>query len=47
MEKQEQAKKVALELEEAGGKAAWEDTAEKRERSLRERKERMILAARQ
>ncbi|EIM83974.1 uncharacterized protein STEHIDRAFT_148705 [Stereum hirsutum FP-91666 SS1] len=47
LEKQEQARKVALELEEAGGKAAWEDTAEKRERSLRERKERMILAARQ
>ncbi|KAI0746337.1 hypothetical protein C8Q80DRAFT_1105147 [Daedaleopsis nitida] len=31
----------------AGGKAAWEDTAEKREASLRERKAQMILAARQ
>jgi len=33
--------------EEAGGKAVWEDTAEKREASLRERKAKMILAARQ
>ena len=33
--------------EEAGGKAVWEDTAEKREASLRERKARMILAARE
>ncbi|KAI0699793.1 hypothetical protein C8T65DRAFT_659134 [Cerioporus squamosus] len=33
--------------EEAGGKAAWEDTPEKREASLRERKARMILAARE
>ncbi|KIJ60781.1 hypothetical protein HYDPIDRAFT_116842 [Hydnomerulius pinastri MD-312] len=32
---------------EAGGKAKWEDTAEKREASLRERKAQMILAARQ
>ncbi|KAI0314428.1 hypothetical protein OF83DRAFT_452090 [Amylostereum chailletii] len=32
---------------EAGGKAVWEDTAEKREASLRERKAQMILAARQ
>jgi len=31
----------------AGGRAVWEDTAEKREASLRERKARMILAARQ
>ncbi|KAI0030088.1 hypothetical protein K488DRAFT_54994 [Vararia minispora EC-137] len=30
-----------------GGKAIWEDTAEKREASLRERKQKMILAARQ
>ncbi|KAL4080081.1 hypothetical protein V8B97DRAFT_1914194 [Scleroderma yunnanense] len=32
---------------EAGGKAKWEDTPEKREASLRERKAQMILAARQ
>ncbi|KAI5983172.1 hypothetical protein EDD15DRAFT_2317449 [Pisolithus albus] len=32
---------------ELGGKAKWEDTAEKREASLRERKAQMILAARQ
>ncbi|EGN94386.1 hypothetical protein SERLA73DRAFT_77790 [Serpula lacrymans var. lacrymans S7.3] len=32
---------------EVGGKAKWEDTAEKREASLRERKAQMILAARQ
>ena len=31
----------------AGGKAVWEDTAEKREASLRARKQQMILAARQ
>ncbi|KAH7890405.1 hypothetical protein F5I97DRAFT_23665 [Phlebopus sp. FC_14] len=31
----------------AGGKATWEDTKEKREASLRERKAQMILAARQ
>jgi len=31
----------------AGGKAKWEDTAEKREASLRERKAQMVLAARQ
>ncbi|KAJ4474396.1 hypothetical protein J3R30DRAFT_3508639 [Lentinula aciculospora] len=30
-----------------GGKAKWEDTPEKREASLKERKEKMILAARQ
>jgi len=33
--------------EEAGGKAIWEDSPEKREASLRERKARMILAARE
>ena len=33
--------------EEAGRKAVWEDSAEKREASLRERKAQMILAARQ
>jgi coupling of ubiquitin conjugation to ER degradation protein 1 len=33
--------------QDAGGRAMWEDTAEKREASLRERKARMILAARQ
>ncbi|KAI0797091.1 hypothetical protein C8Q75DRAFT_743387 [Abortiporus biennis] len=33
--------------EEAGGKAVWEDTPEKREASLRERKAKMILAARE
>ncbi|RDB26742.1 Coupling of ubiquitin conjugation to ER degradation protein 1 [Hypsizygus marmoreus] len=35
------------EIEEVGGKAAWEDSPEKREASLRERKAKMILAARQ
>ena len=30
-----------------GGKAVWEDTAEKREASLQERKAKMILLARQ
>ncbi|KAI0266445.1 hypothetical protein BC834DRAFT_129100 [Gloeopeniophorella convolvens] len=39
---------VAPALEQdAGGRAAWEDSAEKREASLRERKAQMILAARQ
>ena len=33
--------------EELGGKAKWEDSPEKREASLRERKAQMILAARQ
>jgi hypothetical protein len=33
--------------QDAGGRAVWEETAEKREASLRERKARMILAARQ
>ncbi|KAG6836384.1 hypothetical protein H0H93_008590 [Arthromyces matolae] len=37
----------AIEHEQVGGKAVWEDTAEKREASLRERKAQMILAARQ
>ncbi|KAG6376741.1 hypothetical protein JVT61DRAFT_1759 [Boletus reticuloceps] len=34
-------------LIDAGGKAKWEDTPEKREASLRERKAQMVLAARQ
>ncbi|KAH9916741.1 uncharacterized protein BXZ73DRAFT_80989 [Epithele typhae] len=38
---------VAASPEQAGGKAVWEDTAEKREASLRERKAQMILAARE
>ncbi|KAJ7176633.1 hypothetical protein C8R46DRAFT_1076865 [Mycena filopes] len=33
--------------EQAGGKAVWEDSSEKREASLKERKAQMILAARQ
>ncbi|KAJ7472288.1 hypothetical protein B0H11DRAFT_1349393 [Mycena galericulata] len=33
--------------EEIGGKAVWEDSSEKREASLKERKAQMILAARQ
>ena len=33
--------------QDVGGRAVWEDTAEKREASLRERKAQMILAARQ
>ncbi|KAI0051568.1 hypothetical protein FA95DRAFT_1485177 [Auriscalpium vulgare] len=37
----------AAELEDIGGRATWEDTAEKREASLRERKAKMVLAARQ
>ncbi|TFY80866.1 hypothetical protein EWM64_g3148 [Hericium alpestre] len=40
------AEEIAAEAD-AGGRAAWEDTAEKREASLRERKAKMILAARQ
>jgi coupling of ubiquitin conjugation to ER degradation protein 1 len=32
---------------EGGGKAAWEDSPEKREASLRERKAKMVLSARQ
>ena len=38
---------VSAPPEAAGGKAVWEDTAEKREASLRERKAQMILAARE
>lgn len=33
--------------EQIGGKAVWEDSSEKREASLKERKAQMILAARQ
>jgi len=33
--------------QDVGGRAVWEDTAEKREASLRERKAQMVLAARQ
>jgi len=33
--------------DQVGGKAAWEDSPEKREASLKERKAQMILAARQ
>ena len=36
-----------IKLEEVGGKAVWEDDAQKREASLKERKAQMILAARQ
>lgn len=36
-----------VEEEKVGGKAEWEDSPEKREASLRERKAQMILAARQ
>lgn len=35
------------EIEHVGGKATWEDAPEKREASLRERKAKMVLAARQ
>jgi len=38
---------VVVAEDEIGGKAVWEDSAEKREASLRERKAQMILAARQ
>jgi len=38
---------VSVVSEEVGGRATWEDTAEKREASLHERKAKMILAARQ
>lgn len=37
----------SLAPEMAGGKAKWEESAEKREASLRERKAQMILAARE
>lgn len=40
-------KAEAISEEQVGGKATWEDTAEKREASLRERKAQMVLAARQ
>ncbi|KAF8201119.1 hypothetical protein K438DRAFT_1716832 [Mycena galopus ATCC 62051] len=36
-----------IEEDQAGGKAVWEDSPEKREASLKERKAQMILAARQ
>ncbi|KAI0067122.1 hypothetical protein BV25DRAFT_1905488 [Artomyces pyxidatus] len=39
--------KTVVEPEDVGGRAVWEDTAEKREASLRERKAKMVLAARQ
>jgi len=38
---------VSLSPEDAGGKSVWEDSKEKREALLRERKAQMILAARQ
>jgi len=38
---------VSSQERDAGGRAVWEDTTEKREASLRERKAQMILAARQ
>ncbi|KAF8628841.1 hypothetical protein AX17_005901 [Amanita inopinata Kibby_2008] len=41
------AKAEVVAEESVGGKAAWEDSAEKREASLKERKAQMILAARQ
>ncbi|KAF9481786.1 hypothetical protein BDN70DRAFT_875919 [Pholiota conissans] len=45
---EERAKKVEdIKEEQLGGKAVWEDSAEKREASLKERKAQMILAARQ
>lgn len=45
---EERAKTVEeIKEEQLGGKAVWEDSAEKREASLRERKAQMILAARQ
>ncbi|KIY61169.1 hypothetical protein CYLTODRAFT_427659 [Cylindrobasidium torrendii FP15055 ss-10] len=37
----------SISQEDIGGKSTWEDSAEKREASLRERKAKMILAARQ
>lgn len=36
-----------VEEEKVGGKATWEDSPDKREASLKERKAQMILAARQ
>ncbi|KAJ7768316.1 hypothetical protein B0H16DRAFT_1519378 [Mycena metata] len=46
---QERAAQAGPEIseEQIGGKAVWEDSAEKREASLKERKAQMILAARQ
>jgi coupling of ubiquitin conjugation to ER degradation protein 1 len=41
------AETVDSDAEKAGGRATWEDTPEKREASLRERKAQMVLAARQ
>ncbi|KAJ6504203.1 hypothetical protein C8R47DRAFT_1174784 [Mycena vitilis] len=38
---------TVVEEDTSGGKAVWEDSAEKREASLKERKAQMILAARQ
>jgi len=35
------------EIQQVGGKTVWEDSAEKREANLRERKAKMVLAARQ
>jgi hypothetical protein len=35
------------EMQQVGGKATWEDAPEKREANLRERKAKMVLAARQ
>ncbi|KAG6828339.1 hypothetical protein H0H92_008353 [Tricholoma furcatifolium] len=40
-------KEETIQEDKVGGKATWEDSAEKREASLRERKAQMILAARQ
>ncbi|KAG6829905.1 hypothetical protein H0H87_009807 [Tephrocybe sp. NHM501043] len=41
------AKEETIQEDQIGGKAVWEDNAEKREASLKERKAQMILAARQ
>jgi len=38
---------ISSQEQDAGGRAVWEDTTERREASLRERKAQMILAARQ
>ncbi|KAM5543847.1 hypothetical protein V8D89_002464 [Ganoderma adspersum] len=47
LEARTSATSASADPEEAGRKAVWEDSAEKREASLRERKAQMILAARQ
>ena len=47
LEARTSATSLSMDPEEAGRKAIWEDSAEKREASLRERKAQMILAARQ